>query len=672
MMFFRKKTVVLAIGLCFVLSANAQDTPDNAATPAMTVGVVRVVGKATGPLATRNVLTSVDMLDESKIATQAVSHNWQLFGQLPGVMLTQYGQGTTSGKISIRGFTGEGEINAVKLLLDGIPSNSNDGMMPYLDLAPLLDIRAIELVRGTNDPRYGLHNIAGNANIVTKIGGNYGAARLGYGSFDTRDAQAALGIDRNGFSQNYAASWQRTDGYRAHSDADKSTFSGKWFYSPDNGTSRYGLIVRHHEVRADEPGFLTAAQARADREQSMPHNATDRGTRRMDQVALQAETAFGPSMFWTAQVYHNALDDHRYVTFSAEVRQQERTIEEHHTGAATTLTWRASGQLRVVGGLDTERQDNASQRWLTANEVRQAQTRDQQFDLNTAGGFVQAIYKPVAALTITPALRFDRLTGNYTNLLNGRVYGINDYGLIRQPKLSAVYQLDDAYSVYGNFGRTFQIGIGTATYKVNQTSDLAPSINDGWEAGVKFRPAHGVEGRIAVWQQYASNEARRKMNDPANDAENIGETRRRGVDLQLNVQPTSQLGFWLGAAVQRARIVKADGASIATQGNEIDHTPHLLYNAGAEYQASDALRLSASINGQGSYYLDRTNTGGKFGAYALVNVSAAYRLGKNLDVELQVRNLADRDYAYVWHDGTQSLHAPGSPRSVNLMLASRF
>lgn len=671
-MFFRKKTAVLAIGLCFGVAANAQDTSENAATPAMTVGVVTVTGKATGPLATRNVLTSVDMLDESKIATQAVSHNWQLFGQLPGVMLTQYGQGTTSGKISIRGFTGEGEINAVKLLIDGIPSNSNDGMMPYLDLAPLLDIRTVELVRGTNDPRYGLHNIAGNANIVTKIGGNYGAARLGVGSFDTRDAQAALGIDRNGFSQNYAASWQQTDGYRAHSDADKASFSGKWFYSPDNGTSRYGLIVRHHEARADEPGFLTAAQARADWEQSMPHNATDRATRRMDQVALQAETAFGNQLFWTAQVYHNALDDHRYVTFSAEVRQQERTIKESHTGASTTLTWRPAPQLRVVGGLDTERQNNASLRWFTANEVRQSQTRDQQFDLNTAGGFVQAIYKPAANVTITPALRVDRLTGSYTNLLNGRVYSINDYGLIRQPKLSAVYQLNDAYAVYGNFGRTFQIGIGTATYKVNQTSDLSPSINDGWETGVKFRPAHGIEGRIAVWEQYASNEARRKMNDPANDAENIGETRRRGVDLQLNVQPTSQLGFWLGAAVQRARIVKADAASIATQGNEIDHTPHLLYNAGVDYQASDALRLSASLNGQGSYFLDRTNTTGKYGAYSLVNVSAAYSLGKNLDVELQVRNLADRDYEYVWHDGTQSLHAPGSPRSVNLMLTSRF
>ena len=148
MMFFRKKTVVLAIGMCFGLSANAQDAAEITAAPAMTVGVVTVVGKAAGPLATRNVLTSVDVLDESKIATQAVSHNWQLFGQLPGVMLTQYGQGTTSGKISIRGFTGEGEINAVKLLLDGVPSNSNDGMMPYLDLAPLLDIRAVEWLEG--------------------------------------------------------------------------------------------------------------------------------------------------------------------------------------------------------------------------------------------------------------------------------------------------------------------------------------------------------------------------------------------------------------------------------------------------------------------------------------------------------------------------------------------
>ena len=675
-MIFRRKTLVVALGVAFGLSANAQGVTESNATPIMTLGEITTVGQSSGPLATRNVLTSVDVLQESKIASQAVSHNWQLFGQLPGVMLTQYGQGTTSGKISIRGFSGEGEINAVKLLIDGVPSNSNDGMMPYLDLVPTLDIQAIELVRGTNDPRYGLHNIAGNANVVTKIGENYKVGRIGYGSFNTRDAQAAVGIDQNGFSQNYAVGYQKTDGYRAHSDAEKASFSGKWFYSPDNGASRYGLIVRHHEVSADEPGFLTYAQSRANWEQSMPHNATDRGTRRMNQIALQAETDLGNQVFWTAQVYNNELNDHRYVTFSSAVRQQERTIVENHIGASTTLTWRPAatpiGQLTLVGGLDTERQDNKSQRYFTLAQMRQTQTRDQQFDLNTAGGFIQAIYKPVADLTITPAFRVDKLTGNYTNLLNGRVYDINDYGVIRQPKLSAVYKVNDAYSVYGNYGRTFQVGIGTATYKVNQISNLSPSINDGWEAGVKFRPAHWVEGRVALWQQFASNEARRKMNDPANDAENIGETRRRGVDFQLNMQPTSRLGLWMGVAVQRAVIVKADAASLATQGNEIDHTPHLLYNLGVDYKVNDMLRLSGSVNGQSSYYLDRTNTTGKFGGYSLLNVAAAYSVRKNLDVEVQVRNLTNRYYEYVWHDGTQSLHAPGSPRSINLMLTSRF
>lgn len=673
---FTKGILAVAVGMTSGLTASAQDKADNGATPLMTLGTVNVIGRSTGPLATRNVLTSVDVLQESKIATQAVNHNWQLFNQLPGVMLTQYGQGTTSGKISIRGFTGEGEINAVKLLIDGVPSNSNDGMMPYLDLPPVLDIRAVELVRGTNDPRYGLHNIAGNANIVTKIGGNYMAGRVGYGSFATRDVNAAAGIEHNGFSQNYAVGYQKTNGYRAHADAEKFSLSGKWFYSPDNSRSRYGLIIRHHEVSADEPGFLTQAQTRADWKQSMPHNATDEGTRRMTQAAVQAETDLGNQLFWTAQVYNNDLYDHRYVTFSAAARQQERIIAERHVGASTTLTWRpaatALGQLRVVGGLDTERQDNESQRYFTAAQLRQSQTRDQQFDLNTKGGFIQAIYKPVADLTITPAFRVDKLTGSYTNLLNGRVHDINNYGWIRQPKLSAIYSVNDSYSVYGNWGRTFQIGIGTATYKVNQTADLEPSINDGWETGLKFQPVHWIQGRVALWQQLASNEARRKMNDPANDAENIGKTRRRGVDLQLNMQPTSALGVWLGAAVQRAKIMKADSASLATQGNEIDHTPHLLYNLGADYTVGDALRLSASLNGQSSYFLDRTNTTGKFGAYTVMNMSATYSIGKELDLELQVRNVANRFHEYVWHDGAQTLHAPGNPRSVHLMLTSRF
>lgn len=668
--------LALALGLAFALPAAARQESTGIDTPALTLGRVVIVGHANGPLATRNVLTSVDMLREDQIAEQAISHNWQLFGQIPGVMLTQFGQGTTSGKFSMRGFNGEGEINAVKLLIDGIPSNSNDGNMPYIDLAPLLDIHAVEVVRGTNDPRYGMHNIAGNANLVTKIGGNYQQGRIGYGSFATRDAQGALGIDANGLAQNYAFSWQDTDGYRDHAAAHRSTLSGKWFWSPGKGAGRYGLIVRHSTAAADEAGYLTGAQAAADPELSPTHNRTDRDHRRMNQVAVQAEDEIARRLFWTAQVYQNDLDDRRYVTFSASVSQQERIVVERHRGASGTLTWRpaatSAGTFTVVGGIDTERQDNTSERYNTKDQVRTAQTRNQQFDLDTTGGFVQVVYKPTAQLTITPALRVDRVSGTYTNLLNGKRYGVNDYGLIDQPKLSAVYKLGAAYSVYGNWGRTFQTGVGTAAYKVNQSTDLAPSVNEGWEAGLKFRPLDWVEGRVALWQQTASNEARRKLNDPANDAENIGATRRRGLDIQVNAQPTPELGAWIGAAVQRSRIMRTDAASVATIGNEIDHVPHLLYNLGADYKVNDRLRFSASMNGQGSYYLERTNSSGQFGSYALVNLSATWCVKDNFDIELQARNVGNRYYEYVWHDGVQALHAPGSPRSISLMATAHF
>ena len=670
-----RSKLALAISMAFGVSAYAQEAVKGIETPVMTLGEVPVIGQATGPLATRNVFTSVDVLQESKIVNQVISHNWQLFAPLPGVMLTNYGQGNTSGKLSMRGFSSEGEVNPVKLLIDGIPSNSHDGMMPYLDLVPLMDIQAIELVRGTNDPRYGLHNIAGNANIVTRSGDNYQTGRIGYGSFNTRDLQAAAGFDKDGFSQNYALTYQESDGYREHSASRKAGFSGKWFYSPDNGASRYGLIVRHHESSAEEPGFLTYAESRANWRQSRPHNASDEGNRQLSQVALQSETALGNQMFWTAQVYQNSLDDKRYLRFTAAASQQERITTEGQLGVSTTLTWRPGstriGELTVVGGLDAERQDNVSQRYRTSQQVRAATLRNWDFDFNTVGGFVQAIYKPVADLTITPAFRVDKLSGNFRNLINGSVYDINNYGLINQPKLSAVYQLNDAYSVYGNWGRTFQVGIGDGAYRI-QNYDLAPSINEGWEAGVKFRPLHWVEGRIAVWEQYASKEVRRNNLADANTAENIGETKRSGVDLQLNMQPTSRLSLWVGAAAQRALIVKAETASAATEGKEIDHTPRLLYSAGADYRVNEAWRLSSSVSGQGSYYLNRMNNSGKFGGYSIINASATYRLAKNMDVDLQVRNLANRYYEYVWEMSGQSLHAPGSPRSVHLMLTSRF
>lgn len=654
--------------------AVAQSPTPGPDSTALSLGEV-VVSSGAGALSTERVLTSVTVVPTERIDNQMITNNWQLFGQVPGVMLTQFGQGTTSGKLSLRGFNGEGEINAVKLLLDGVPGNSNDGNMPYIDLAPQLDIESLEVVKGTNDPRYGLHNIAGNVNITTKRGGNYKLGRLAAGSFGSQQAHAALGIETDSLMQNYAFSRQTTNGYRDHAVADSSTFSGKWFTRTASG-AQIGLIARHHTAHAQEPGYLTAAQVHTNPTQSPAHNATDEDRRRMSQLALQAEGELGEKLHATGQVYWNDLYDLRYVRFSAGTSQQERFVGETHMGASTQLTWRLGqtslGDVILAGGLDTERQDNRSDRYTTVEQVRTAQTRRQQFDFNTSGGFVQAVIKPSPRLTVTPAYRVDLLGGNYTNRLTGVTYDMNNYGVIRQPKLSALYAVTDAASLYGNWGRTFQVGVGTAAYKVANVTDLEPSINDGWELGVKFRAASKLDGRVALWEQVASNEARRKLNDPGNDSENIGKTRRQGLDIELNGRPSSRLNWWGSISLQRSEILQADAASLATEGKEIDHVPRVLYGLGADYRTPGPWRLSAWLSGQTDYYLERTNATGQFGNNLLINLAASYQINKVTSLDLQIRNLADRYVEYVWYDGSQTLHAPGTPRSLFASLSIRL
>lgn len=152
------------------------------------LGEVTVTATPTGTLDSRDILSSVDIMNADKIADQNVLTSFDLLHRMPGVQITQFNQGITTGKFSFRAFNGEGNINAVKLLIDGIPSNTNDGNMPFIDALFPLDIQSIETVRGTNDPRYGLHAIAGNANIQTYEGGNYAKGRVSYGSFDTQRA----------------------------------------------------------------------------------------------------------------------------------------------------------------------------------------------------------------------------------------------------------------------------------------------------------------------------------------------------------------------------------------------------------------------------------------------------------------------------------------------------
>lgn len=258
----------------------------------------------------------------------------------------------------------------------------------------------------------------------------------------------------------------------------------------------------------------------------------------------------------------------------------------------------------------------------------------------------------------------DQVEGDFTNRANGKSADINNYGSIWQPKIGAVITPFEGYSLYGNWGRTFQVATGAATYKTSPTAnDLGPSINNGWEVGLKAEPVSWAEGRVAYWQQSASNEWRRQLNSPNGDSTNIGATDRQGVDVQVKITPIEPVSIWASYSLQKAIIKTPAPTTPQYKGNQIDHTPDYVFSGGIDYQITPTLKTSIWTTGQGNYFPDEANKDSQVGEYALLNLDLSYQVNKMVELQFQMKNLTDTYWEYVWDDGTQTLHAPGDGRA---------
>lgn len=678
------KNELAPLAMLAALAGGAEAAPAGEST--LTLGEVRVDSSSGRPLQTgSSVLTSVDVLGADKVEEKNVMNSWELLGQMPGIQLTETRQGAESGKATFRAFNGEGYINGIKTLIDGVPSNVNSGNQRFIDMVFPLDIDYIEVVRGTNDPRYGLHNIGGNINFVTRQGGNYSDGRLTYGSFNTRELQVAVGRESGNFAQNYFFAKQDSDGFRDHDRSDKYSLGAKWFFTDDEGLLKVGLVTRLYHHEADEPGFLTRQELKASRTDSAAKNANDGDDRDMKQLALHLDWQLRDDLSLSNTLYHNRYEDDRKVTFTSyavgNAPRQRRQWDERQTGLLSNLTWASTDWLTLDGGINLEHQDNEYRRYRysysvpTDFDAPPARIQnDDAYTLDNFGTYVQAVIQPTEQLKIIPAYRLDRFSGE-TELPGGIKADLQDYGWIRQPKLSVVYSLTPDLNVYANWGRTFQILTGSRepAYLTAGQKAFKPSINTGKEVGVRFNPVNGTETRIALWQQDATDEV---ANMPSTGTTvGLGKTRRRGVDLQLTAELDEHWSLWASHSIQEAKVVSAftaSGQSLA--GKEVFSTPRHISNLGADYRLNDDWRFGLQARAQGDYYIEELNRQGKYGGYALLDASVNYRLSPTTSLDLQVKNLTDRQYEYVWYDNffwggaDQPMFSPAPGRTAYLSL----
>ncbi len=386
---------------------------------APTLPPVEVKGEALGQGAAAFPATTFEADDLRQLHP---SRPQELFRHVPGMNVQDYQLSGVADAFVLRGFGGGGHGGDLGVVLDGIPLNEAmshaDGYVDFNVIVPL-EIERLRVFRGPVSALYGNFNRAGLVAVETRKRGSDKDLDVSVGSHGALDVQAALGFQlREGESLHLAAQHVRTDGFRAHSQAERSTLAGRWA-KVVTADLEVALSARLHTAHGDSPGYLTENQFAVDPYGQDPRAMNDGARKHFGTVRADVNHSLAPGLRLLSFVYHTRQDFTRY--FSRPVggtawRQREETYDRQVFGAGTSLNGRTAaawGPLNWVAGIETFRESTGYQYFdgLFRRVRLNPAISDRTSDLNSLSAFAE-VEAPIHRL-FKPSLglRWDRFSG---------------------------------------------------------------------------------------------------------------------------------------------------------------------------------------------------------------------------------------------------------------------
>jgi len=356
------------------------------------------------------------------------------------------------------------------------------------------------------------------------------------------------------------------------------------------------------------------------------------------------------------------------LAFGATVNRQDSRVSEWFEG------WGAP----ITGGVDLSTWNHVAPRpdtsstspWLTNYS-----THYKQDSLYSAGKFNIA-----DTLDLLLGARLDWYDRGDT--LGGEGYSVNAH-LTKYAGLT--WKFEKRHSAYVSYTDIFQ----PQNERDQSGSTLSPKIGKNYEIGVKGEYLGGaLNGSVALFRIDESNRAvwlDDQGDCPATIPEGCygaaGMLRTEGVDIELQgaITPNWQVGagFTYSETRYRKDVTPANiGKRLSTMN------PTTLFKLSTQYTLPGALNqltLGGRVNWQSKMYRDFANYYGEVvrnqqDARAIVDLSATYRLTKNLNLKLDINNVFDEVYysAISGHWQWGANEAYGRPRNVLLTLNASY
>jgi catecholate siderophore receptor len=181
------------------------------------------------------------------------------------------------------------------------------------------------------------------------------------------------------------------------------------------------------------------------------------------------------------------------------------------------------------------------------------------------------------------------------------------------------------------------------------SSDLEPEETTNYEIGTKWDLLNERLSLAAALFRTEKENARVQVGTTS--YENVGETRVQGIELSASGKITDKWQVFAGYTYMQARQIDGGPIGGVNDGNQLPNTPNNSASLWTTYSITPKLTV-----GGGAFYMDEVygnvaNTT-VVDSYVRYDAMAAYKLTKNVDLQLNVQNLTNE----VYYDKAFSTH----------------
>ncbi len=623
------------------------------------------------PAAARDVPASVSVIDRDDGRTDVLGVALsERLASVPGVLARDRRNYAQDEQISIRGFGTRASfgIRGVRLSIDGVPATMPDGQGQVSHL-PLAFADRIEVLRGPFSVLYG--NAAGGV-IQVFTADPEGPLAIDAAANVGPDASRRLSLAVQGAGESVGgligAQHFRTDGFRAHSAAERNLLHGKLRFEHEATTATLVLDTLDAPGTQDPLG-LDRAQFRSDPTQAAPQALTFNTRKSVSQRQLGAVLARGA---FTATAYAGRREVEQFLAIPVGTQGNSLSnggvVDLHSPYAGLDAHW--TGEFgdawSLTAGLsyDTMRQDRRGYENFIGDTlgVRGALRADQVDRVDALDPYLQATWIPSDAWQVTAGARHSRVRfrseDHYIRPGNPDDSGRVTYSAT-SPVLGVRWRANEALQFYAAYGEGFE----TPTFnELQYRSDGGSGLNFALqaastrsaEAGMKLSRGR-LRTELALFQARTEDELTVGTSAGGRTTfQNAGRAQRTGLELSgalplANAWVAEFAVTWLDAKfVDGFLACTAAPCTVPTlpiaAGTRIPGIPRTQAQAAVRW-GEVAHGWHARVEG---VYVDSVPVN-NFGdeaapSYAVFNASLGYGFD-NGRVFLALDNLGDRAYA---------------------------